>query len=232
MRLDEINAVQDTRLLRGMPEEARARLLEGGFLQVFPAHLEIVSEGNRPDFLHVLLDGQVELFAHYRDRENTISVIGPQSSFIVAAVMLDRPYLKSARLLTASRILLIPAKNVRRMFTECTPFAQSIAEELAAAFRGVVKELKNQKLRSTVERTAAWLIRRNEETGETGRFELPFEKRILAGRLGMAPEVLSRTFVTLRPYGVIVSGRTVTLKDPAGLRRLAAPDDLIDNPEP
>lgn len=227
----------ELRVARGLPlfsalaEQDFAQVMQGGFLQMFPQHLELIREGDTPDFLHVLIEGQVELFARYRDRENTISVIGPQSSFIVAAVFLDRPYLKSARLLSASRILLVPAKNVRRMFAQSPLFAKMIGEQLAHSFRGVVRELKNQKLRSTVERTAAWLLRQNEEKGVQNRFEFPFEKRVLASRLGMAPEVLSRTFVTLKPYGVSVTGRGVVLKDPEALKRLAVPDDLMDKPE-
>lgn len=225
----EAGVARQVSLLKGLGDDDAGRLLQGGYLQMFPQHLELIREGDTPDFLHVLVQGQVELFARYRDRENTIAVIGPQSSFILAAVMLDRPYLKSARLLCPSRILLIPAKNVRRLVEQSPVFANVIVQEQANAFRMVVKELKNQKLRTTIERTAAWLIRHNEECGSHGRFDMPFEKRVLASRLGMAPEVLSRTFVTLRSYGVAVSGRSIVLKDTAALCRLAAPSNLIDN---
>ncbi len=46
----------------------------------------------------------------------------------------------------------------------------------------------------------------------------------------MAPEVLSRTFVTLQQYGVRVSGRRIHISDNASLTKLAAPDSLIDDP--
>lgn len=205
-------------------------MLRASFLQRFPAHVELVHEGEPADFLHVIVDGQVEVFAAYRNRETTVSVLGPGHSFIVAAVVLDRIYLKSARALSPSRILMIPADGVRRIFGEDAAFARALALELALAYRGVVKELKNQKLRSSLERLANWLLARNIETGAGGRFDLPFDKKVLAARLGMAPEVLSRSFAALAPYAVNVKGPTVSLGDIAALRKLAHPSATIDDP--
>ena len=118
----------------------------------------------------------------------------------------------------------------RTAFAADAAFARAMACELAHAYRGVVKELKNQKLRSSLERLANWLIARNAETGGHNRFELPFEKKILASRLGMAPEVLSRTFSALVPYKVRVQGATIELGDLPELTKLAKPTPTIDDP--
>jgi CRP/FNR family transcriptional activator FtrB len=205
-------------------------MLKVSFLQRFPAHVELAREGDPADFLHVVVDGQIEMFSAYRDRETTISVIGPGHSFIVAAVIVDRLYLKSARALVPSRVLLIPAEAVRRAFADDAAFARALALELAGAYRGVVRELKNQKLRSSLERLANWLLSHDLETGRTGRFTLPFDKKVLASRLGMAPEVLSRSIAALIPYGVTVSGPDVQIGDHASLTGLARPSPTIDDP--
>lgn len=222
--------------MRGLPLFARSAaaavdaMLRVSFLQRFPPRVELAREGDNADFLHVVVDGQVEVFASYRERETTISVLGPGHSFIVAAVVLDRVYLKSARTLSPARILLIPAEAVRRSFIEDPAFARALTHELAWAYRSVVKELKNQKLRSGLERLANWMLSRDAETGGRGRFELPFDKKVLASRLGMAPEVLSRSFATLGKYGVRVSGAEVVLTDRAALANLARPSPTIDDP--
>jgi CRP/FNR family transcriptional activator FtrB len=100
---------------------------------------------------------------------------------------------------------------------------------LANAYRNVAQELKNQKLRTSLERLANWLVHRDKETGGAHRFIIPFEKKILAARLGMAPEVLSRAFATLAQYDVHVDGATVIVKDWKALEKLAHPDPLIDD---
>lgn len=230
MRDDEIDEVRRLPLFSGVDPGRTEAMLRASFLQRFPAHVELAREGDQADFLHVVVDGQVEVFSAYRDRETTVSVLGAGNSFIVAAVVLDRVYLKSARTLTTSRILMVPAEAVRRYFTEDPAFARALALELALAYRGVVKELKNQKLRSSLERLANWLLAHDKEAGSRGRFTLPFEKRTLAARLGMAPEVLSRSFASLIPYKVTVKGSEIQLRDIDALLSLAKPTPTIDDP--
>jgi CRP/FNR family transcriptional regulator, transcriptional activator FtrB len=231
MRPEEMDEMRCLPLFAGVDPAHTDAMLTAAFLQRFPAHVELLREGDPADFLHVVVDGQVEVFSTSRDRETTVSVLGPGHSYIVAAVVLDRVYLKSARSLTPARVLLIPAAAVRRVFAEDAAFARALTVELAYAYRSVVKELKNQKLRSSLERLANWLLARNAETGATGRFTLPFEKKVLASRLGMAPEVLSRSFASLVSYDVSVKGPSVELRDEEALRRLAQPTPTIDDPK-
>ena len=81
-----------------------------------------------------------------------------------------------------------------------------------------------------MERLANWLLAQDLETGATGRFVLPFEKKVLASRLGMAPEVLSRSFASLVQYDVRVRGTNVEIRDVEALRKLAKPTSTIDDP--
>jgi CRP/FNR family transcriptional activator FtrB len=230
MRPEEIEEMRHLPLFAGVDAAHLETILRISFLQRFPAYVELAREGDPADFLHVVIDGQVEIFAGYKDRETTVSILGPGHSFIVAAVILDRVYLKSARSLSPARVLLIPADAVRQVFAADAAFARALAQELAYAYRGLVKELKNQKLRSSIERLANWLLAHDTETGAKGHFKLPFEKKILASRLGVAPEVLSRTFASLEPYEVVVRGSNVEIRDIEALRKLAKPASTIDDP--
>jgi CRP/FNR family transcriptional regulator, transcriptional activator FtrB len=229
MRIEDLEEARRHPLLEDVAPSVVENLLRGAFLQRFPAHVELAREGEPADFLHLIVDGQVELFAGHTDRETTVSVIGPAQSFIVAAVLLDRIYLKSARAMVPSRVLLVPADAVREGFAEDASLARHLAIELSLAYRGLVKELKNQKLRSNLERLANWLLVRDAETGGSGRFALPFDKKVLAARLGMAPELLSRSFAALAPYRVTVAGANVALDDIAALQKLARPCPTIDD---
>lgn len=230
MRTDELEQARKLSIFQNVDKGRVDAMLRVSFLQKFPAGVVLVNEGDAADFLHVVVDGKVEVFSSYRDRETTVAVLGPGHCFITAAVVVDRVYLKSARSLTSARILLIPADAVRSCFAEDAAFARCLASDLAGAYRMVVKELKNQKLRSGLERLANWLLTYRAEMGNVGRFELPFEKKVLAARLGMAPEVLSRSFSALAPYKVKVSGSTVEIRDVEALTRLAQPSPTIDDP--
>jgi CRP/FNR family transcriptional activator FtrB len=230
MRPDEFDSVRGLRIFSGVDAMHVDAMLRVSFLQRFPLGVELVREGEPADFLHVVVAGKVEIFSGYRDRETTVAVLGPGQCFIMAAVVLDRIYLKSARSLTPAQILLIPADAVRRCFEEDAAFARCLATDLASAYRMVVKELKNQKLRSGLERLANWLLAHHAEIGGDQRFELPFEKKVLAARLGMAPEVLSRAFAALVPYKVKVKGPLIEIRDVEALRSLARPIPTIDDP--
>ena len=198
------------------------------FLQRFPANTQLLLEGDTVDFLYVLLDGQVELSGTWNDRETVLAVLRPVSTFILAAVVLDAEALMGARTIERSDILMIPGAAIRARMADDAAFAVAIARELSGCYRGLVRSIKNQKLRTGVERLANYLLQLHARAnGDT--FELPHEKRVLASLLGMTPENLSRAFGTLRPYGVAVNGAEVRLTLLADLRRLAKPDPLIEN---
>lgn len=230
LRASELVELSELQIFSGSRAETIDNLLLGAFYQKFPAGVELARTGENADFLHVVVTGRVELFASYLDRESTIDIIGPLHTFIVAAVITDRPYLNSARVLEPSKILMLPASAVRGAMNDDAAFATKMANEMAGAYRNVIRDLKSHKLRSGLERLANWLVQRDAETGGGHRFTIPFAKKVLASRLGMAPEVLSRAFGTLGGYDVIIKGAEVEIRDPACLVRLAKPHPLMDDP--
>jgi len=230
MRESQKEIVRSLPLFSGMVEETLDALLAGSFLQRFPASVVLFSESDLTDFLHVLVDGQVELFASINNREGTMTLIKPVATFILASALVDGVYQMSARTLESSQILMIPVDNVRAAMREDRDFAQKAVLELAACYHGVVRAYKSIKLRTAVERLANYLLVQHRRQGEKGIITLPVEKRILASMLGMRPENLSRAFATLKPYGVAVEGTDIRFQKIDDLQTLAKPTELIDGP--
>jgi CRP/FNR family transcriptional activator FtrB len=230
LRIADIEHVRSLPLFRDMATERFEKLTSDALLQRFPAHVELIQEGDRPDFLHVVVEGLVELYSGRDGEELGFSLLRPYSTFILAAVVKDGVYLNSARTLSPSRILMISAQSVRAAIDADSGFARAIVSELATAYRRVLKELKNRQFRPTAERLANWLLREMEPEGAGGRLRLPFDKRKLAAHLGTTPENLSRTFATLATHGVDAHGREIVIVDVAALKALARPDPLIDDP--
>jgi CRP/FNR family transcriptional activator FtrB len=230
MRSDDLPTVRALDLFASMSEASFDLAMQAAFLQWFPPQVTLIEEGSAADFLHVVVEGSVELVARHGDRETTMAIMEPVSAFILAAVLRDSVHLMGARTLERSRILMIPAESIRDAMGRDPTFAQAIVRELAGAFRNAVKGLKSAKLRTGAERLANWLLVAHDRQGGTGSLRLGIDKRTLAALLGMTPENLSRAFTTLRPYGVAVDGRQITLSMPDELRRLARPTPLIDDP--
>jgi CRP/FNR family transcriptional activator FtrB len=230
MRDTDAEIVRALPLFSGMQQTHFQTLIGAGYLQRFPHGVVLVDEGLKPDFLHILVEGSVEFFSSSRGRETTLSFLTPPGAFILAAVVLDQLYLKSARTTESSMVVLIPAGAVREVFSKDTVFARAVVAELAMRYRSLAKDLKNQRLRSGLERLANWVLAHNEKIGCPGRFKLPMEKRALANLLGMRAEHLSRSLAELADLGVRVEGTEVTIVDFGALTEFAKPDPLIDDP--
>lgn len=231
MRSHDIPAVRDLPMFSGMEESNFEDLISSAFLQNFPAQVDLIREGDNADFLYVLVEGSAELFARNEGRETSMAIVKPTSAFILAAVLMDAVCLMSARTLMPSRLLMIPAEQIRQHFADDKIFAVAIASELSKAYRQMVKMHKETKLRPAFERLANYLLRLSKEYDKASSFNLPADKKTIAALLSMTPENLSRSFGALNSHGVRVQGPRVHIDDWAALEKFAGPNPLIDDPE-
>lgn len=231
LRSDTFPEIRALSLFRDMAADNFDALMRAGYVQTFPQQVDLIAEGDPCDFLHVVVEGTVELLARWHERETTMELVHPVSTFILAATIRDAPCLMSARTVGKARLVLIPSGDVRAVFDADRGFARAVVAELAHCYRSVVKSAKNIRLRTSVERLANWLLRQHGLAEGRPEFELRTEKRRLAALLGMTPENLSRAIKALRPYGVQIDGNRVRIADSAALARLARPTPLIDDPD-
>ena len=220
--------VRDLALFADMDQVNFDSLMRGSYVQNFPPRIDLITEGDSPDFLHVVVSGAVDLFSSWNGRETSMATVRPVSTFILAATIKGAPYLMSARTLEKSRIILLPSEDVRQVFEKDGAFARAIVTELSQCYRAVVKNTKDLKLRTSLERLANYLLRQMGCTGSNA-FDMLMEKRRLASFLGMTPENLSRAFKGLEPYGVRVDGNHIKITDTEELMRFAKPSPLIDD---
>ena len=221
--------IRELPLFRNMSDESFDLLMRGSYIQTFPPLVELVSEGEPSDFLHVVLSGSVSLYSTWNERETSMATVRPVSTFIIAASIKDAPYLMSAETLEKSRIVLVPSQDVRTIFEQDPHFAQAVVAELAENYRLLVKTTKNLKLRMSLERLANYLLRQQKRVGGVNEFDLGMKKHRLASFLGMKPESLSRAFRNLKDHGVTSKGEHVTIFDQQALEDFAHPNPLIDD---
>lgn len=232
MRACDMDRVKGLPLFADVAADTFRVATAGAHLQRFPAGTMLLLEGDPVDFLYVLLDGQVELHGTWNDHETVLAILRPVSTFILAAVVLDADALMSARTLERCEILMIPGDAIRTAMRLDPRFAMAVSRDLAGCYRGLVRTVKNHKLRNSVERLANYLLALRAADNSGGVVRLHHEKRILASLLGMTPENLSRAFSALQAVGVNVQGAVVTLSNVVALEALAKPDPLIDNHAP
>ena len=77
MRPGEIDEIRKLPLFAAMLPENFDALFRGAYVQNFPPQIELIREGDPADFLHVVLEGSVELFATWNNRETTMATVAP-----------------------------------------------------------------------------------------------------------------------------------------------------------
>jgi CRP/FNR family transcriptional activator FtrB len=164
-------------------------------------------------------------------REVLIEVVGAPDLIIPAAVATDSPYLMRAVAPEPSRILLIHAAAFRAAVASDPDLARQVIDSLAGQFRRMVRQVKNLKLRSAVERVGCYILVLSARQGTLDRAVLPYEKKLIASELGITRESFSRALATLQKSGVVVQGDVIAIVDRARLAAQCKPDPLIDGPE-
>lgn len=215
-------AVQRLPLFSGVTRRALERLLATARLHHFAADSVLFRENESADCLYIALDGHVALaVGHGTGGEVVIEFVPPGYPFITAAVLLNRPFLMSARVIESSRVVLIPAAAFRQAVAE--EHALSVALNIVSSehWRLLVGQVKTLKARTASQRLAAFLISLvDRHTGEA-TVTLPCERQVLAAWLGMVPTSASRAFRELAGLGVEGRGRRLTIKSLARLSEFA-----------
>ncbi len=87
MRPQDRDSVRALSLFRDMDSAIFDNLINAAYLQRFPAQVELIKEGDPADFLYIVVEGGVELFAGANGRESIMAMVRPVSTFILAATI-------------------------------------------------------------------------------------------------------------------------------------------------
>ena len=194
----------------------------GDFAEAGPGEV-LFREGALPDSLYVLLDGRVSLTGTTSAASRTvIDVLGPRSSFILANVLADEPYLMGAETVASSLLVKIAAAPMRAVVTAHPSAAMAMMRAMSAELGGMTQQVVDLKVRIAAQRLGTYLLSLVPDPNVTQtEFRLPISKGLLGPWLGCRAENLSRAFTSLRAYGVETHGSRVVLHDVSQLRAYA-----------
>jgi CRP/FNR family transcriptional activator FtrB len=221
---------QQVHIFKDLEEQVLSRLAAISKMLSMAEGTELCKQGAIPTRLLLLLEGQVAL-------ENTqptgpsavVEVVPPGGYFVLNAVLSGLPYLTSARAVTQTRLIAVDAAGLRTAMYEEVSLATALLRAQALDFRAMVRQVCDLKLRTTAQRLGCYLLSLSDTaSANTVSLRLPFDKRLLAARLGCRQENLSRAFAALRDLGVETHGARVILHDIASLRDYSLPDDTAD----
>jgi CRP-like cAMP-binding protein len=133
-------------------------------------------------------------------------------------------YPVDAEIIAPSRLLCINASNFRRLVHDEPDLALAMLASCSKHLKYLVEQLEQIKLLSAPRRIADFLVGLCPATTGACTVTLPYEKALIANRLGMQPESFSRAILKLRPMGVRVERENVNIADVASLTEFAGRD--------
>lgn len=219
LRPEEIAVVARVPLFSGLPPESLPAILAEARVVRHPRGRALFHQGDEARALHVLLEGQVGLTGSVKGGETVVEILDAGEAFIIAAVLTGKPFLMGATALTQCRVLELPREPLLDAIMGSPCLALSMLTSLARHFRMLVREVKALKLQTASQRLAAYLLGLTPKRRGSAILKLPHNKGVIARRVGVRAETLSRVFATLRDQGVVVDGNTVAIVDVARLSR-------------
>ncbi|WP_413870163.1 Crp/Fnr family transcriptional regulator [Albidovulum sp.] len=212
-------------LLAGTGDEVAAKVLAWARLRSFDRGATIFLQGERASAIYIVVSGWVKLYrVAPSGAEAVVGVFTRGHSFGEAVAFRHDVYPVAAEAATDCELIRIEADAVLRLIESNPQIAVSILTATFAHLHSLVAQVEQLKAQTGAQRVAEFLLELAH--CDEGRCEvtLPYDKVLIAGRLGMKPESLSRAFQKLRKVGVKVLQNHAEIADLAALRDYAEED--------
>lgn len=217
----ERETLLSSRLLSQLGLESAAAMMEIATIGTLPSRQILFREGEAADTLFCVLTGYIRVYKLDPDgREADVELYGPGDMIGVSLVFDGGRYTATAQAAEPSTLARFDLKRVRELAGRRPDLAMALMNALSEQLALAYSNLANDRLHTAPQRVARYLLDNCAEEGKAASFRLPYQKSLLAGKLGLAPEALSRAFSMLRGHGVNVRGRFVQVEDPEALRRI------------
>jgi CRP/FNR family transcriptional regulator, dissimilatory nitrate respiration regulator len=219
---DLLAALRAHFLFAGLEPEQFAQLAGSAALVELAAEQILFQRGEPARQFFIVVSGEVKLALQSRaGDEKVVERLGPGHSFAEALMFVDGPrYPLAAIALEPSRVLAIDAAEFVAMLRASPDTCLRLLADLSRRLHARIREIEELTLESATHRLARHLLELA-PTGAAGPLTVTLDesRQLLASRLAIKPETLSRILRSLADAGAIrIDGRQIELTDPVRLR--------------
>lgn len=176
----------------------------------------LFQHGDPADNLYIMIEGWVKIYRDNQEGEQLVQLIATRGDTFGEECVVDgRTSSCSAQIVGRNaKCLTIPGKILRERFVDQPAVALKIISALADQLNKTSYLLELHSKLTSAQRLAAFLLKLSMDRGGIQTILLPYNKLLVAGRLEMQPETLSRAMRRLKDdLGMKFKGREVTIKD-------------------
>lgn len=207
-----------------LSDAEREALFEAGRERTYTRNTRVFHEGDRSNFVIVIVDGRVKVVTTADDgEESLLSVRGAGSLVGELAALDDAPRLASAVVLEPLTAVVLTAEQFRDFLGRHPRAALELARTLIQRLRESDRRRAEFGSFDVTGRLAALLLElSSRESSGNQRAGITLSQHELAGMIGASRESVARALTTMRGRGLVETGRrAITVVDPEGLRSLA-----------
>ncbi len=218
----EVEKLAEIPLLKKLSSEAREHLLRGGTKKSVSRGEMIFFQDDKADSFFIVLEGWVKVFrATSSGDEAVVGVFTRGQTFAEGAAFTNSHYPASGEAVTDSVVLCIPVAHLAKSIAADPNIALAMMSSLSMHLHQLVLQIEGLKTHTGAQRVAEFLLNLcSDPAGVSCTLVLPYDKALIAGRLGMKPESLSRAFQKLKGYGVEVKQNRAIISNTNALRAL------------
>lgn len=222
----DLKVVRNAPMFAGLSEDVLGSLFAEARVIECPRGKLLFVRGEPADRFYLLLAGWLKIFRDTAEGEQTvIAILKPGETVAEAAIFLGKDFPASAEVVEDARLLEIPAAAFLSLLRRDGDLCLKMIGSLSLRLRGLVLHIEQLQARSTPQRLGEFLLELSGAKDGHAVVRLPYDKTLVAARLGMKPESLSRALAKLRKYGVSTHGHQVELHNIADLQRYCLGND-------
>jgi CRP-like cAMP-binding protein len=224
---DDLKTASQTAVLSGLnPRTVQILLGQAAVVDLEPGDA-LFRQGEAAAAFFIVIEGWIKLYRITpAGDEAVLHVLTKGESFAEAVAFAGGRYPATATAATDSRVVLIPAHHVISCIRQMPDIAIAMIASTSQHLHRLVQRVEQLSAQSGLQRVAEFLAGLCPSVHGSCTISLPYDKSLIAGRLGLKPESLSRVFAKLRLVGVDVRASDVVVSEVAQLRSLVASDRI------
>lgn len=208
-------------LFAGLPPLVAKKVMDGVTVTSHESRDILFRDGDMSENFFCVLSGFVRLYRLSRDgREADIGLFGAGEIFGECVMFADGCYHMHAQTAEPATIARFDNAKIKALAEREPELAISLMNIMARHLQQARDNVANDRLHTAPQRVANYILEQCPADQASASFRLPFQKSLLAGKLGLAPEALSRAFSLLKQSGVSVRGRIIQIEDVDALRKI------------